>query len=61
MTEEKLKQFLTELSILSNKHKIYIGGCGCCHSPYLNELETGKTGEYTADKVSFDDLDFKII
>lgn len=29
------QEFLKELSELSKKYNIYIGGCGCCGSPYL--------------------------
>lgn len=35
ITDEQIKLFLKELSDLSKKHHIYIGGCGCCGSPYL--------------------------
>lgn len=31
--------FLKELDNLSRKYKIAIGGCGCCGSPYLCNLE----------------------
>ncbi|MCR6116654.1 hypothetical protein HXA31_20205 [Salipaludibacillus agaradhaerens] len=33
----KNEQFLKELSELSRKHKMYIGGCGCCGSPFVND------------------------
>lgn len=35
MTREQLTDFLTELTALSKKYKIVIGGCGCCGSPYV--------------------------
>ena len=37
MEREKanVQGFLAELSALSEKYQIYIGGCGCCDSPYL--------------------------
>ena len=35
ITDDQIKLFLKELSKLSKKHHIYIGGCGCCGSPYL--------------------------
>lgn len=35
ITDDQIKLFLKELSRLSKKHHIYIGGCGCCGSPYL--------------------------
>jgi len=31
----KLKEFLVELSALTIKYHIEIGGCGCCGSPFL--------------------------
>ena len=30
--------FLEELTALSKKHGVWIGGCGCCGSPYLGDL-----------------------
>lgn len=35
--KNRIKQFLTELSLLSVKYdiEIEIDGCGCCDSPYL--------------------------
>jgi len=32
---DKKELFLKELTELSKKHKMYIGGCGCCGSPYV--------------------------
>lgn len=37
MDEEKVKEFLKELTELTNRYEIRIGGCGCCGSPYLVE------------------------
>lgn len=37
--------FLKELTELSKKYDIYIGGCGCCGSPYLDDEEP----EYPSD------------
>lgn len=31
--------FLAELSALSTKYNIYINGCGCCRSPYLDRTK----------------------
>ena len=31
----KLKRFVEKLTELSNEFDIYVGGCGCCGSPYL--------------------------
>jgi hypothetical protein len=45
---EPLKAFLAELSELSRKHKIEIGGCGCCGSPFLFPLTDKELdGRYT--------------
>ena len=40
MSEEKkqLKNFLNELSAISNKYQIQIHGCGCCGSPMLCKI-----------------------
>lgn len=38
MNESKLNDFLKELAELSQKYDIYIGGCGCCESPFLYSL-----------------------
>lgn len=36
---EKEREFLDELLVLSKKHGIVIGGCGCCGSPYLHDAQ----------------------
>ena len=37
---EYLKAFLEDLTELCKKHDNYIGGCGCCGSPYIiNDLD----------------------
>ena len=38
-TGEQLRAFLIELSELSRKHGLLIGGCGCCGSPYIMRKE----------------------
>jgi hypothetical protein len=43
--------FLQELTELSKKYNIYIGGCGCCDSPYLLD----EPGETDGELVWFDD------
>jgi hypothetical protein len=33
--DEKLEEFLNELSELTKKYGLYIYGCGCCGSPRI--------------------------
>lgn len=37
--EQRLKLFLSDLTKISNEYGISIGGCGCCGSPWLKDLE----------------------
>ena len=46
---ERLRLFLQELTALSDKYEIYIKGCGCCGSPWLEDLKSGN---------SYDNLSF---
>ncbi|MTI68589.1 MAG: hypothetical protein FH753_18565 [Firmicutes bacterium] len=39
MNKHNIDEFLKELSQLSKKYDIYIGGCGCCGSPYIQDKE----------------------
>jgi hypothetical protein len=39
MNEDHEKRVFLELALLSGKHGIAIGGCGCCESPYLYSVE----------------------
>lgn len=39
----KLGLFLQDLTELTNKYNIVIKGCGCCGSPWLEDLEYGET------------------
>lgn len=47
ISNDQLKEFLKDLNKLSRKHKIIIGGCGCCGSPAL--MPMSKNGKYSAD------------
>ena len=46
----RLKCFLLELSELTNKYEIAIGGCGCCGSPYIIDFKK----QYQGDNLEFD-------
>lgn len=46
MTEEAVKAFLEELSALTRKHRIEIGGCGCCGSPSLTKVRDDQVEGY---------------
>ena len=37
-------EFLRELTALSHKYGITIGACGCCSSPWLNDMEKCEVG-----------------
>lgn len=39
LNKEKIIDFLREYRELCKKHNIFIGGCGCCNSPFLEEGE----------------------
>lgn len=44
---ENEQAFLNELTALTRKHGIAIGGCGCCGSPWLAALPVADlVGEY---------------
>lgn len=45
------KQFLEELGKLTKKYNIEIRGCGCCGSPYLEDL-TGEV-KYMSEKIGY--------
>lgn len=50
MNEEKVVEFLTELTKLTDKYGIEIGGCGCCGSPWIININNNRE--------SFDNLDY---
>lgn len=43
-SRERLDKFLEELSELSNKYGFVIGGCGCCGSPWIDEIDGNLDG-----------------
>jgi hypothetical protein len=49
---DKQRAFLTELRELTLKHGLLISGCGCCGSPYLEEVQEARDnfGSYTCDE-----------
>lgn len=58
ITKKELESFLSELTALSEKYDLYIGGCGCCGSPWImregahneaTELRMNTNGKYEAD------------
>lgn len=52
-------QFLSDLTELSRKHGIAIGGCGCCGSPWLYDDEGCDFGEmaYVISEATEDGLE----
>lgn len=56
LTQSQVSEFLRELTELSSKHKIEIGGCQCCGSPYL--LSITYEGQYEVRTETFDCLDW---
>jgi hypothetical protein len=51
--DDKINNFLEELTQLSLKHNIIIGGCGCCNSPYLKDTINGEfiEGKHHTDRL----------
>lgn len=39
---DRLKKFLKELAVLTEKYGLSIGACGCCSSPWITDLKTEK-------------------
>jgi hypothetical protein len=52
---DTIQLFLAELAELTQKHKLVIGGCGCCYSPYLYPLgERATHSAIFADELKYD-------
>ena len=49
--DKRLEDFLKELTELSKKYGLYIGGCGCCGSPWIRDTK----GWLDTDSLSFND------
>lgn len=41
LEKETVARFLADLTALTHRYGIQIGGCGCCGSPFLNETKAG--------------------
>lgn len=58
MENEKLEMFFKELSELTNKYGFAICGCGCCGSPWVEDVENKKDIaedlSYNKDKKKYD-------
>ena len=50
MNNEKLIEFLTELTKLTDKYGFEIGGCGCCGSPWVTSDDEDGGVELTYDE-----------
>ena len=54
-----MEAFLAELTVLCNKHQVYIWGCGCCGSPTIESFNG--LGHYTYNKENhYASLEFNI-
>lgn len=55
--DENVRQFLVDLTALTKKYGLAIGGCGCCGSPWLEPIDVSneKSGYI------YDDLEVKFI
>lgn len=53
---EGLEAFLAELTELSRKHGIVIGGCGCCGSPWVYKKDVLDTERYISENGELLDL-----
>jgi len=49
--QNKLDQFLKELTVLCRRYGFKIDACGCCDSPWVVELDSGK---WVADRLRWD-------
>ncbi len=40
-----MQEFLKELSALTRKYELYISGCNCCGSPWIEDVEGEAIGD----------------
>lgn len=54
------KAFLRDLTEVTRRHRIAVGGCGCCGSPHLIEIsaEDAAQGTYGHSEHSHSDFEF---
>lgn len=52
--EERLCEFLEKLSALTREYGIVINGCGCCGSPWLEDMSNIKRENILLDYLTFD-------
>lgn len=48
-------EFLRAYRELCLKHNLQIGGCGCCHSPYVTGLSKGPAYDALSELEMYDD------
>ena len=51
-----ITKYLKELENISKKYQCFIGGCGCCNSPYIDNLYTINVSDinYNGKKLEYD-------
>jgi len=58
LSKRRVKNFLKELTELSKRYKIAIGGCGCCGSPYLYPIDKKNLDNFYTIDGEFNNLKF---
>ncbi len=58
LTVKQVEEFLRDLNKVSRKHKVIIGGCGCCGSPFLYYMEK-TSGRYEIKEIGSENLHWK--
>lgn len=53
-----MEDFLKELILLTQKHNIGIGGCGCYGSPFLFNVVTN---EVIAENLEYEESNYRIV